>query len=938
VIVERKGSKDLIRREAQRAADARLEPLKDADGNIVMVEQGGRQVPVLKPRDTVLSSVLHPKVGAQGHLANKRGDVIASRANAQERHNRDVAGREHSVRGVRGQTAREIVSMVTEGTILSAKHFEANLRAHRDRLAAGLAQHDAEVARGDTPSIYIDEGEVRNARRRVKLADKILASPKALARAEAIVAEGERHGGALVGSDAELVAAKLADPAELKRARLKVAAVEHMGARHFTAEDHARAEAAARAAGDHALADAVSGKHLGKLAAHRKAQAAVQSTREAARNAAAEQARLEGKVRSMAGAQAVRRGQEAATKGAVAVYHVGGAGGGHSATIDLAYKSGFGVKSFMERTDLHKVRSLTIPPDRSHGRTGTHRLSPAQVAAIDRRAHAHGFERVDHADGSTTWRRPSGGRAPARFERYADAVAHAKAHGLNPRVAIQRVATSAAEAKRVGELRAARRSANAAKARRLQAETQHRIAQHDLRNNPDPPRGEGLRTAEGRQLPDAQIEDFIRSQGRDPNTVAYLPPAVSRRQHHKQFRAETGRGSLTEGTVRTGAAHLKGATETGADLLRAAGVRHAVTLAKAKSIDRLVSEHGMRHPAWAKAQRGEMLTASERRVVDQGGYFTGQEAAEAVKRAEKQGEHLAAIRAFPGKLPQDVQDVIRDNLQGPGGADTLGQRLLQDRFLTDAELKNTRARNVVLVNGHLIDRLNDHLTPTKSALKFAQITNKAFRYAVLPQPRWLVGNFFEPLVVRMPGVGSGINVFGLAVDVRAANRLIGHMERHADPAVRAAAAEIRAHQFGGLLFGNKGLTNRRTLEDFPALDAKVQKIYGGMVAKMPATRQLAQVTGMLLKGGGKVLMAPIHAIFAINRAGEAGLQRAAFGKAVRRDAEEFTRSWAKTLNLGQKAMDDVAKGLTNTATQQRFMEAQHELLGKYEGFSPPCGA
>jgi hypothetical protein len=532
------------------------------------------------------------------------------------------------------------------------------------------------------------------------------------------------------------------------------------------------------------------------------------------------------------------------------------------------------------------------------------------------------------------------------------AVAHAKAHGLNPRTAVQRVATTAAEARRVGELRAARRSANAARARRVAAEKRYRVARHELRRNPDPPRGEGIRTAEGRQLTDAQIEAFLRSRGRDPESVAYLPANVTRKQHHKQFRPGQ-RGTLdTPGHTRTGAAHRKGATEASADLLKAAGVRHVTTLTKARNIDRLMAEHGQMHPAAAKAAAGQPLTKHEQSVVDKGGYFTGPEALEAVTRAAARGEDLKAVRAFPGRLDADTQKIIREDLQGPGAMDSLGQRLLNDRFLTADELKSGSARNVLLMNKPLIDRLEKHLAPTNSMMKMFQISNRAFRYAVLPQPRWVVGNFFEPMFVRMPGVGSGINVFGLGVDVAAGNRLIKRMDKSSDPAVRAAAAEeIRSQQFGGLLFGNKGLTNRRTLEDFPALDRKVQKRYGQMVSKLPVMKQMAEMTGMLLKGAevnkqikgrhlsatispASVILAPLKLIFAINRAGEHGLQKAAFGKSARREAQDFTRAWHKTLVLSEKAMADVAKGLTNTATQQRFMESQHELLGKYEGFSP----
>jgi hypothetical protein len=164
------------------------------------------------------------------------------------------------------------------------------------------------------------------------------------------------------------------------------------------------------------------------------------------------------------------------------------------------------------------------------------------------------------------------------------------------------------------------------------------------------------------------------------------------------------------------------------------------------------------------------------------------------------------------------------------------------------------------------------------------------------------------------------------------------MDKSSDPEVRAAAEEIRAQQIGGLLFGNKGLTNRRTLEDFPALDRKIQKRYGQMVAKLPATKQMAEMTGMLLKGGGKALLAPLKADLRDQPRRRA---RAADGR-VRQErpprGADFTRAWHKTLILSEKAMDDVAKGLVNTPTQQRFMAAQHELLGQYEGFSPALRA
>jgi hypothetical protein len=74
-------------------------------------------------------------------------------------------------------------------------------------------------------------------------------------------------------------------------------------------------------------------------------------------------------------------------------------------------------------------------------------------------------------------------------------------------------------------------------------------------------------------------------------------------------------------------------------------------------------------------------------------------------------------------------------------------------------------RNVVLVNADLVKRLEDHLKPSTAAGKFGADRQPRVPVRRPPAARWLAGNFIEPLLVRMPGVGSGINVFGLAADL-----------------------------------------------------------------------------------------------------------------------------------------------------------------------------
>jgi hypothetical protein len=699
-LVERRYSRDLIRKAIQQGGDATRDPVRDIAGRPVTVRQGRRDVPVLRPRSEL----------ERTRLANRRADMIAARENAAQRLARDQAGHELRVRRVRGRAGRQIVRWAAEGVITSAQHMPDDLRGYVKRVRANLAQHETEVRAGQDPSIYRHEGEVRRARENVRLAERVLNNPRALAQAGRIVTEGERHGAASVAGDVEAARIGLGDAEQLRRARLVHPAVEHMGATHG------------------------------------------RDPRITARRAA------------------LARNQ----------------------------------------------RSLQA------------RLNFGHVPAAER-----------------------------------------------ARVAQQIESTR---------------------------QTRQALAAQNT---------ERLRDPQGRPLEPQQIESFLRSRGRDPGTVGFMPGEVKRGMFYQQFRPGQ-RGTLDTGARRTGTQHLKGATETSAQVLRAQGVRQRTQIVKAQHIDRLVGEHGMRHP--------------------KGRYFTGKEAAEIIDRAAGRGETLVAVRAFPAKLDTDTQRIIRDDLQGPGAADTLAQRLLNSRILTSDELAKG-AKNVVLMNKALVDRLARHLAPASPVNRMFQVLNQAFRYAVLPQFRWLAGNFVEPYIVRLTAAGSGLNVFGLAVDIRASRRILKAMRR-GGPREREAAQAIQAQQLGGLFIGRRGASNRRTLEDFPALEQTAQRTYSRMVSKLPIVRHIGDLTGTLLKGGANALLAPARAFFLLNRAIESGAQHAALGRSARREMQEFTGSWIQTVRLGDQATREAAAGLVNTPTQHRFMQAQHELLGKYEGYSP----
>ena len=454
----------------------------------------------------------------------------------------------------------------------------------------------------------------------------------------------------------------------------------------------------------------------------------------------------------------------------------------------------------------------------------------------------------------------------------------------------------------------------AKRARLIPAAIEHLGARYD-------PETDTIRGPKAQRLTTEAMERGLRQVGVDPDSVAYLPHRMDvrgGRAFHAQFRPGT-RPVMDKAEKRTGEAYRKGATVASADLIREQGVRQSTQLAKAQQLDRLVENTGLRHPD------GERL-------------WTWKEAEELTDRIDfdtrtgspvfvmRNGQRMVPMRAHAAKLSPDTQRLIRDELQGPGAMETLHMRLLNDRIVHSPD-EGRAARNVVLVPAKKVEQLEKHLRPAGQIEKFFQLLNKPFRMAVLPQPRWLTGNFVEPYIVRLTINGSGLNVFGLATDLRAAHKALRSMERSGDPRTRRAAQEIRAQQFGGLFVGGgQARAIRRGLEDFP----KIERAYGEMVAKLPATKQAAEMAGI----AGRVLLSPLNAFFRMNRVIESGAQRAAFGKQIRRDLQEFQGSWLQTVRLQEKAVAEAARGLVNTPTQERFMRQQHKLLGKYEGFGP----
>jgi hypothetical protein len=858
---ERRYSRNLIHKAVQVSNDARREPLLHPDGSPVTVVRQGREVPVLAPKGRGMGST-----GEISRMGRKQGDFIAARQQAAEYGARDRAGHEFMVgrargefKGIKGQHAKDAVAMVAEGTITSERHFLTDLQAYRDMVSGEIARHEGGA------QIFHSARELRDAKAQVARIDRMLADKRLHAQIPKIVAAGTEIGRRLVSHEKYAQVLGAMDPVRADRARLIHPAVLHMGAKHLTPEE-LRAEGRMGETGPsegrsgHPPAPASPGPptadELAALAMYR-------SSRGPAMNA-------------------LLRNRE-----------------GNVVSFEAIRKSGVEPKLRKAADDLDSLISKQEPLPRP---TAVYRGVDATAEGFEDWSvgsvhHDPGFTSVSHSAERAVYH--AGGVKPILVEMDLPKGMKTLAGSVDEQELILPRGTS---------FRVVKREENAALpgGRRGVRVTMEPVARARPAVSDAALEHGALRDAQGRFLSNRDIEEVLRAKGRDPSTVAYLPPgAIGRSAFHKRF--TLSRPTIAgAGHTRTGEQFRRGLTTATAKNVREQGVRLAVTTQKVHGIDRTISEHGLTHP--------------------DGRYFTFKEATEYAKRlGEDTGEELIPVRAVPARASAHVDELARGQ-QSPTSMENLTQRLFNDRLSPDTA---SGAKNVVLMPASLVNQLARHAQSTHDIVKLFQWLNKPFRAAVLPQFRWLTGNFVEPFVVRLGAVGSGINLPGLAVDLRAASQVVKTGLRSDDPAVKRAAQEMQAQLGMGQFVGGRGASVRRTLEEIPGHDA-----WGPVVAKFPVVRQGLEMSRTLLKGA----MAPANAFFGLNRIIENVANRAAFGHHVRADMRSLQGSWTKSLILGQKAAEEAARGLLNTSTQRRYADQMHELLGKYTGFNPTSRA
>ena len=436
-----------------------------------------------------------------------------------------------------------------------------------------------------------------------------------------------------------------------------------------------------------------------------------------------------------------------------------------------------------------------------------------------------------------------------------------------------------------------------------------------------------FRYPDGRYLSNKEIRAQMVADGIDPDSVAFLPHRLKAEDAGSHYKpTELGsRTKLDKGRRRTGTMFEKGVESRDHKLIADEFSKKMTAIQRVKMTDRLIGEMGLRHPAWAKKQRGETLTRTEQKVYDEGGYFTPKEA-DAYARQWNEGkdvkDQLVAVTAHQAKLSKDLREQIRAG-QDPKALSMDETTTIQQRMLAARKAPQGGTRNVVLLPKSYMDQLAKHAAPASAWTRFFQLLNGPFRLTVLTtNPKWLVGNFVEPYIIRLPLSGAGLNIPGAIVDVRAYRKTVKDLRASGDPKKITLADEMDARN-GGLFIGNKNNTVQRTFESFDDGIVRNGLYVMHVVRNMPVTKQLADL-----------ILAIPQMVKLTNRVIEQMAQKQVIGKAMREDVQAFTGSWLQSVAMTKKMRAEVAKGQMNPATVRRYVKTMHDTLGKYEGFSP----
>jgi hypothetical protein len=395
--------------------------------------------------------------------------------------------------------------------------------------------------------------------------------------------------------------------------------------------------------------------------------------------------------------------------------------------------------------------------------------------------------------------------------------------------------------------------------------------------------------AQGRPLGTARLQALADKLDAPPSYLSQAPNMDRPGAYYET----TSREPVTQGRARTGAAVREGTLNADRQMLVQSAVQRENFANAAESYRQNLSEIAVRDPKTKKATPVSFDDAN--RIAQDMTASTGTEyvpvSFEPWRASEQQREAMAqALQDVTD--PQAFESLTGAMLEGLSGKQREGAFLV----VPQAAASRMRAHLNVLSPGDL-DRV----------LRQAR---KQWSTTVLStSPSYVIGNVAEA------GVRTAVNRAGprSALTTR---RVLARM-RELDPA--KADAFMNSVLTGGkfTLATRKGHLDPRSLQDSPVMRRRVARLQQAM--KYPGIKQAAGVwhvwTGIVRElANGKV---------------ERGAQYAMAGRAMR-DAGLTD----ELFKLSGKAIDDMARGLLDTAEQHRVANMVTDAFGNYSRFSP----
>lgn len=401
------------------------------------------------------------------------------------------------------------------------------------------------------------------------------------------------------------------------------------------------------------------------------------------------------------------------------------------------------------------------------------------------------------------------------------------------------------------------------------------------------------------------VTDKMIEQGYDPRDIAFVTQAPQLTSAGAFFVDWTQRRGIS-GPHRTGEATIKGAIPSHEGILRENARRLQSLVSADENFTAFIAEFALRKDARPATFRtaGEARDAARRMMFDRDGNEIAGAYEWSVIRINPWLGRQEQLRALLDEV--DSQGLIEGVSNKQGGNAMI--EAVQDALDTSA-LADDAPGPFALVPNAASSQLLQHtkvLNPS-DGWKVLRFLNSSFRRTVLATSvPWITGNIVEGLL-RAGIERAGPNSY------RRMKQVLAVLEDISPPLAR----ELERRAFGG---GQANLVEKGTIytaaEQFRESNPALRKLVfaAAMVRRTPGIKQV-----------GDLWKAYTDWVFhSANRGIEARIQMAIGGRKLFPEYGTITK----------QAVEDAARGLTNTSAQVELAGAVTRAYGKYDGFGP----